>query len=436
MSLDHDHMELLRVSTCGSVDDGKSTLIGRILYDSKSLFDDQLEARERVSRLKGDEQVNWADLTDGLREEQEQGITIDVAYRYFATPRRKFIVADTPGHVQYTRNMVTGASTANLALVLVDARNGVIEQTRRHSYIASLLGIPHLVVCINKMDLVDYSEARFDEIRADFSAFATKLDIQDITCIPISALHGEHVIETSDKMPWHQGPSLMEFLETVHIGSDRNLMDARFPVQYVIRPRSEAHHDYRGYAGQVASGVFHVGDEIMVLPTGIRSKIKSIDAFDQQLESAYASMSVSIQLESDVDIARGGMLVKADDIPYVTKELEAKVCWMHERPMVIGRKYEIKHTTSSVKAMCQELCYRVDVNTLEEDYEKEYLSLNEVGHVRFKLAKPLMYDSYKRNRSCGSFIVVDEATNSTVGAGMIAEPSHDIPPPDFEGYVI
>ncbi|MFM1548089.1 MAG: sulfate adenylyltransferase subunit 1 [Lentisphaeria bacterium] len=436
MSLDHDHMELLRVSTCGSVDDGKSTLIGRILYDSKSLFDDQLEALERVSRLKGDEQVNWADLTDGLREEQEQGITIDVAYRYFATPRRKFIVADTPGHVQYTRNMVTGASTANLALVLVDARNGVIEQTRRHSYIASLLGIPHLVVCINKMDLVDYSEARFDEIRADFSAFATKLDIQDITCIPISALHGEHVIETSDKMPWHQGPSLMEFLETVHIGSDRNLMDARFPVQYVIRPRSEAHHDYRGYAGQVASGVFHVGDEIMVLPTGIRSKIKSIDAFDQQLESAYASMSVSIQLESDVDIARGGMLVKADDIPYVTKELEAKVCWMHERPMVIGRKYEIKHTTSSVKAMCQELCYRVDVNTLEEDYEKEYLSLNEVGHVRFKLAKPLMYDSYKRNRSCGSFIVVDEATNATVGAGMIAEPSHDIPPPDFEGYVI
>lgn len=436
MSLDHDHMELLRVSTCGSVDDGKSTLIGRILYDSKSLFDDQLEALERVSRLKGDEQVNWADLTDGLREEQEQGITIDVAYRYFATPRRKFIVADTPGHVQYTRNMVTGASTANLALVLVDARNGVIEQTRRHSYIASLLGIPHLVVCINKMDLVDYSEARFDEIRADFSAFATKLDIQDITCIPISALHGEHVIETSDKMPWHQGPSLMEFLETVHIGSDRNLMDARFPVQYVIRPRSEAHHDYRGYAGQVASGVFHVGDEIMVLPTGIRSKIKSIDAFDQQLESAYASMSVSIQLESDVDIARGGMLVKVDDIPYVTKELEAKVCWMHERPMVIGRKYEIKHTTSSVKAMCQELCYRVDVNTLEEDYEKEYLSLNEVGHVRFKLAKPLMYDSYKRNRSCGSFIVVDEATNSTVGAGMIAEPSHDIPPPDFEGYVI
>lgn len=436
MSLDHDHMELLRVSTCGSVDDGKSTLIGRILYDSKSLFDDQLEALERVSRLKGDEQVNWADLTDGLREEQEQGITIDVAYRYFATPRRKFIVADTPGHVQYTRNMVTGASTANLALVLVDARNGVIEQTRRHSYIASLLGIPHLVVCINKMDLVDYSEARFDEIRADFSAFATKLDIQDITCIPISALHGEHVIETSDKMPWHQGPSLMEFLETVHIGSDRNLMDARFPVQYVIRPRSEAHHDYRGYAGQVASGVFHVGDEIMVLPTGIRSKIKSIDAFDQQLESAYASMSVSIQLESDVDIARGGMLVKADDIPYVTKELEAKVCWMHERPMVIGRKYEIKHTTSSVKAMCQELCYRVDVNTLEEDYEKEYLSLNEVGHVRFKLAKPLMYDSYKRNRSCGSFIIVDEATNATVGAGMIAEPSHDIPPPDFEGYVI
>ena len=436
MSLDHDHMELLRVSTCGSVDDGKSTLIGRILYDSKSLFDDQLEALERVSRLKGDEQVNWADLTDGLREEQEQGITIDVAYRYFATPRRKFIVADTPGHVQYTRNMVTGASTANLALVLVDARNGVIEQTRRHSYIASLLGIPHLVVCINKMDLVDYSEARFDEIRADFSAFATKLDIQDITCIPISALHGEHVIETSDKMPWHQGPSLMEFLETVHIGSDRNLMDARFPVQYVIRPRSEAHHDYRGYAGQVASGVFHVGDEIMVLPTGIRSKIKSIDAFDQQLEAAYAPMSVSIQLESDVDIARGGMLVKADDIPYVTKELEAKVCWMHERPMVIGRKYEIKHTTSSVKAMCQELCYRVDVNTLEEDYEKEYLSLNEVGHVRFKLAKPLMYDSYKRNRSCGSFIIVDEATNATVGAGMIAEPSHDIPPPDFEGYVI
>jgi bifunctional enzyme CysN/CysC len=436
MSLDHDHMELLRVSTCGSVDDGKSTLIGRILYDSKSLFDDQLEALERVSRLKGDEQVNWADLTDGLREEQEQGITIDVAYRYFATPKRKFIVADTPGHVQYTRNMVTGASTANLALVLVDARNGVIEQTRRHSYIASLLGIPHLVVCINKMDLVDYSEARFDEIRADFSAFATKLDIQDITCIPISALHGEHVIEPSDKMPWHHGPSLMKFLENVHIGSDRNLTDARFPVQYVIRPRSEAHHDYRGYGGQVASGVFHVGDEIMVLPTGIRSTIKSIDAFDQRLDTAYASMSVSIQLENDVDVSRGCMLVKADDIPYVTKELEAKVCWMHERPMVIGRKYEIKHTTSSVKAMCQELCHRVDVNTLEEDYEKEYLSLNEVGHVRFKLTKPLMYDSYKRNRACGAFIIVDEATNATVGAGMIAEPSHDVPQPDFEGYVI
>lgn len=431
-----EHIELLRFSTCGSVDDGKSTLIGRLLFDSKSLFDDQLEALERVSRLKGDEQVNWADQLDGLKEEQEQGITIDVAYRYFATPKRKFIVADTPGHVQYTRNMVTGASSANLALVLVDARNGIIEQTRRHSYIASLLGIPHLVVCINKMDLVDYSEERFEQIRTEYDAFATKLDITDISFIPISALRGDNVVDASDNMPWYPGAPLLRFLETVHISSDRNLTDPRFPIQYVIRPKSDKHHDFRGFAGQVASGVFEVGDDIVVLPTGTRSKIKSIHTFEGDIQTAYAGMSVSLVLEDDVDASRGSMIVNANNIPYVSKEFEAKVCWMHERPLVIGRKYEIKHASNSLKAMCQGLDYRIDVNSLEQDIDKEHLSLNEVGHVRFKMAKHMMFDSYTRNRSCGAFIIVDEATNATVGAGMIAEPSHDAPIPEFEGYVI
>ena len=430
------HVELLRFTTCGSVDDGKSTLIGRLLYDSKSLFEDQLEALERSISLQGDGEINLANLTDGLRAEREQGITIDVAYRYFATPRRKFIVADTPGHVQYTRNMVTGASTANLAVILVDSRKGIIEQTRRHSYIASLLGIPHLVLCINKLDLVDYSEQVFNAIRNDFEEFSTLLNIEDITYIPISALRGDNVVDLSNNIPWYQGPPLLQFLENVHIANDRNFSLPRFPVQWVIRPRSDEYHDFRAYSGEIASGVFRIGDEVVVLPSGKRTRIKDIVFHESSRSIAYPPMSIAIRTEDEIDISRGDIIVHKDHIPYISRDVEAMVCWMHEKPMLGGKKYAIKHTTRTTKAVVKELSFRVNINTLEEDYSTAYLSLNEIGRVKLRTQNPLVFDDYNKNRSMGSFILIDEATHATVGAGMICEPTHAIPMPEYEGYVI
>ncbi len=430
------HVELLRFTTCGSVDDGKSTLIGRLLYDSKSLFDDQLEALERSSHMKGDEEINLANLTDGLRAEREQGITIDVAYRYFGTANRKFIVADTPGHIQYTRNMVTGASTANLALILVDARQGIMEQTRRHSFIASLLGISHLILCINKMDLVAYDREIFERIRIEFEEFSTLLEIKDIAYIPISALRGDNVVGLSANMPWYQGPPLLNYLETVHIANDRNFTDPRFPVQWVIRPRSDEHHDYRAYAGVVTGGVFHVGDDVIVLPSGKRSRIKAIHLLDAELKTAYPPMSVSLLLEHNIDISRGDMIVKPDNIPYLGQEFEATICWMSEHPMLTGRKYLVKHTTNTVKGIISELLHRININTLEAETEAVSLRLNEIGKIKFKTQSPLIFDEYKRMRETGAFILIDEATNATVGAGMLCEPTKTIPLPQYDGYVI
>jgi bifunctional enzyme CysN/CysC len=413
--------EILRLATAGSVDDGKSTLIGRLLYDSKAIFEDQLEAVERTSRDRGDEYTNLALLTDGLRAEREQGITIDVAYRYFATPKRKFIIADTPGHTQYTRNMVTGASTADLALILVDARKGVLEQSRRHAFLSTLLGIPHLVVCVNKMDLVDWSEERFEEIKDEVRAFAMKLDVKDLTFIPISALHGDNVVERSPNMAWYEGASLLHHLEQVHIASDRNLIDVRFPVQYVIRPMSEAHHDYRGYAGQVAGGVLKPGDEVVVLPSGFASTIASIDLGDgTSVDEAFAPMSVTVTLTDDIDISRGDMLCRPKNQPTVGQDLEAMVCWMSEvGHLVPGAKLAVKHTTRWARALVKELQYRLDVNTLHRDDEATSLSLNEIGRVTLRTTQPLFFDEYRRNRATGSFILVDETTNVTVAAGMI-----------------
>ncbi len=428
-------VELLRFSTCGSVDDGKSTLIGRLLHDSKSIFEDQLEALERSRLARGEAQVNLANLTDGLRAEREQGITIDVAYRYFATPRRRFIVADTPGHIQYTRNMVTGASTASLALILVDARKGVIEQTRRHSYIASLLGIPHLVLCVNKMDLVDYSQEVFEEIRRDFTAFSTRLRIKHIRFIPISALDGDNVVESSERMPWYHGGSLLSFLEDVHIASDWNLLDPRFPVQWVIRPQDDTGADFRGYAGQLASGGFKKGDRVLVLPSGRSSKIRDIQLMGEPIKTAHASMSVSLLLEDEIDVSRGDMIVPLDNLPYVGKEVEAMLCWMHQTPMQPGKKYSIKHTTNSTKGSITELHYRVNIDTLEEESAKT-LKLNEIGKVSLRTATPLVYDEYYRNRRLGGFIVIDESTNGTVGAGILLEPTKVPPLPEYSDYSI
>jgi bifunctional enzyme CysN/CysC len=411
-------MDLLRFSTAGSVDDGKSTLIGRLLYDSKGIFEDQLQAIERTSRRRGYSQVDLALLTDGLRAEREQGITIDVAYRYFATPRRKFIIADTPGHVQYTRNMVTGASTADLAVVLVDARKGVLEQSRRHAFIAALLGIPHIVVAVNKMDLVSYDEGRFEEIRDGFSAWATKLPIRDLRFIPISALHGDNVVTRSLSMPWYQGPSLLYDLENVYIGSDRNLIDARFPVQWIIRPQSDEHHDFRGYAGQVAGGVFRTGDDVVVLPSGHRSTITRISTLDGELEAAAPPMSVVIELADDIDISRGSMLSRPHNQPRVAQELEATVCWMTDRPLQQGGRFLLKHTTQTVLALVDELRYAIDVNTLHREEATE-LGLNSIGRVRLRTQKPLMLDEYRDSRTTGGFILIDEATSDTVGAGMV-----------------
>ena len=431
--------ELLRFSTCGSVDDGKSTLIGRLLYDSKTLFQDQmdkLEADMIRSRGGGTETMVLANLTDGLRREREQGITIDVAYRYVATPRRKFIVADTPGHIQYTRNMVTGMSTANLAVILIDARNGVVEQTRRHSYIASLLGTPHMVICVNKMDLVDYDQERFEEIRKDFDEFATRLKVRDITYIPMSALKGDNVVKASDRMPWYDGPPLLYFLETVHIANDRNFELARFPVQYVIRPHTDEHHDFRGYSGAIASGVFRPGDSIIALPSGHRSTIKEIRVHEEPLECAFPPMSVTMLLEDDIDIGRGDTIVRDGDIPYIDNEVDAMVCWMHERPMQPTGRYRIMHNTNTTCAMIRDLVYRVNVNTLEKDNEATSLKLNEIGRVKIRTQKKLCYDEYGKNRATGSFIIIDEGSNATVGAGMIREPEKAPPIPVFEDYAI
>ncbi len=412
-------MDLLRFTTAGSVDDGKSTLIGRLLYDSKSIFDDQMEAIEESSRKKGDEYTNLALLTDGLSAEREQGITIDVAYRYFSTPNRKFIIADTPGHVQYTRNMVTGASTANLAIILVDARNGVIEQTCRHSFIATLLQIKHIVLCVNKMDLVDYSEQRFDEIKHEFKTFSSKLDVPDITYIPISALYGDNVVEKSKKMSWYDGGTLLYNLENVQVDSDYNHVDSRFPVQWVTRPQSTEYPDYRGYAGRVAGGVFKPGDEVIALPSGFTSKIKSVETFENEEDEVYSPMSINMTLEEDIDISRGDMIAKPDNQPHVGQDIELMVCWLNKKPLQPNGKYAVKHTTKDVRCIIKEVKYKVNINTLHRVEGDKEIGLNDIGRIHIRTTKPLFYDSYKRNRTTGSLILVDEFTNETVGAGMI-----------------
>jgi sulfate adenylyltransferase subunit 1 len=418
-------MDIMRLATAGSVDDGKSTLIGRLLYDSKAIFEDQLAAVERTSKARGEDYTNLALLTDGLRAEREQGITIDVAYRYFATPRRKFIIADTPGHIQYTRNMVTGASTADLAIVLVDARNGLTEQSRRHAFLTTLLRVPHLVLAVNKMDLVDYDQGVFERISEEFAAFATKLEIGDLTFIPISALHGDNVVQRSDKMPWYDGPSLLHHLEHVHIASDRNLIDVRFPVQYVIRPHQAtdpALHDYRGYAGEVAGGVLKPGDEVMHLPSGLTTSINRIDTARGPVPEAYPPMSVTLVLEDDLDISRGDLICRPHNQPLVTQDVEVMVCWMSEaRPLGVRDRLVVKHTSRTVKAIVRDLHYRLDVNTLHRDEKAERLSLNEIGRVTLRLTQPLFCDPYNRNRQTGGLILIDESTNATIGAGMITE---------------
>lgn len=412
-------MELLRFTTAGSVDDGKSTLIGRMLYDSKAIFQDQMDAIEEASKRKGEEHVNLALLTDGLRSEREQGITIDVAYRYFATPKRKFIIADTPGHIEYTRNMVTGASTANLAIILVDARRGIMEQTRRHSFIASLLGIPHIVYAINKMDLVDYSEEAYDALQDELEDFASKLDVHDIRFIPISALNGDNVVERGNNMPWYDGPTLLYTLETVHISGDHNHIDCRFPVQHVIRPQKTEFHDYRGYAGRISGGVFKPGDDIMVLPSGFTSKIKTIDTLDGNLDEAFAPMSVTITLENDIDVSRGDMIVRENNKPEISQDIDLMVCWMSKRPLMQNGKYAIKHTTKDVRCIVKEVQYKVDINSLHRLEEDKEIGMNDIARIKLRTTAPLFYDRYDRNRNTGSLILIDEGTNETVGAGMI-----------------
>jgi bifunctional enzyme CysN/CysC len=413
--------ELVRFATAGSVDDGKSTLIGRLLFDTKQIFADQLEHVEQASMARGDSYVDLALLTDGLRAEREQGITIDVAYRYFHTPKRKFIIADTPGHEQYTRNMVTGASTAEIALILLDARKGVVEQSRRHAVIASLLQIPHVLVCVNKMDLVDWDEKVYERIADEFGHWAAKLDVTDITFVPISALHGDNVVDRSTNMPWYDGSSLLYYLEHVHVASDRNLIDTRFPVQWVVRPMAEEYHDYRGYAGQVASGVIKVGDEVVVQPSGTTTRVAGIETLDGPLEEAYPPLSVTVRLEDDVDVSRGDMICRAHNHPTPTREFEAMVCWLSERPLQPSGRYRIKHTTRTALAKVDELRYRMDVNTLHRDEGADSLGLNEIGRLRLRLSAPLLVDEYRRNRATGSFILIDESTNDTVGAGMILD---------------
>lgn len=413
-------MDLLRFTTAGSVDDGKSTLIGRMLYDSKSIFQDQIEAIERASaKMGGEEGINLALLTDGLRAEREQGITIDVAYRYFATPKRKFIIADTPGHIQYTRNMVTGASTANLAIILVDARHGLVEQTSRHAFIASLLKIPHIVFCINKMDLVDYKEERFEEIRSQLQAFCSKLEVNDVRFIPISALKGDNVVHKSKKMNWYQGGTLMYTLENVHISGDYNHVDCRFPVQYVIRPQTDEFHDFRGYAGRIASGVYKKGDEVMLLPSGFTTKISAIHTFDGEIEEAFAPMSVTIEIEDDLDLSRGDMIVRTNNTPTVSQDLDLMICWMSEKPLQPNGKYSVKHTTKDVRCIIKDIKYKVNINNLHRVEDDKEIKLNDIARISIRTTKPLFYDRYSRNRITGSLILIDEGTHETVGAGMI-----------------
>ncbi|RLD27259.1 MAG: sulfate adenylyltransferase subunit CysN [Bacteroidetes bacterium] len=414
-----DNNQLLRFTTAGSVDDGKSTLIGRLLYDSKSIFEDQLKAIENTSKKKGHNGVDLALFTDGLRDEREQGITIDVAYRYFTTPKRKFIIADTPGHIQYTRNMVTGASTANVAIILVDARHGVIEQTKRHAFIASLLQIPHIIVCINKMDLVDYSEEAYNKAINQFEEISSKMLVTDVRFIPISALEGDNVVNRSKRMDWYQGSPLLHMLETMHISSDINKVDARFPVQTVLRPQNETHRDFRGYAGRIASGVFRKGDEITIMPSGFTSKIKSIDTFDKSLNEAFAPMSVSITLEDDIDISRGDMIVRSNNKPEASQDIEVMLCWLNNDAAKPRAKYAIRHTTNEQKAMIKEVVYKIDINTLGRNNEDKNLGINDIAKVKIRTTKPLMVDSYRENRTTGSIILVDDTTNETVAAGMI-----------------
>ena len=415
-----DNNQLLRFTTAGSVDDGKSTLIGRLLYDSKSIFEDQLEAIENTSKKKGHDGVDLALFTDGLKDEREQGITIDVAYRYFTTPKRKFIIADTPGHIQYTRNMVTGASTANAAIILIDARNGVIEQTRRHAFIASLLQIPHIIVCINKMDLVDYSEEAYNKVINQFEEFSSKMLVRDIRFIPISALKGDNVVNRSTAMSWYQGAPLLHTLETMHISSDINKVDARFPIQTVLRPQSDdENRDYRGYAGRIASGVLRPGDEVTVMPSGFTSKIKSIDTFEGEVEEAFAPMSVSITLEDDIDVSRGDMIVRSNNKPHASQDLEVMLCWLHNNSAKPRAKYTIIHTSNEQKAMIKDVVYKININTLERNSEDKDLHMNDICKVKIRTTKPIMMDSYRENRTTGSIILINDATNETVAAGMI-----------------
>lgn len=412
-------MQLLRFTTAGSVDDGKSTLIGRLLYDSKSIFEDQLEQVETSSKKRGVDHVDLALLTDGLKDEREQGITIDVAYRYFATPKRKFIIADTPGHIQYTRNMVTGASTANLALLLVDARHGVVEQTCRHSFIASLLQIPHLVICINKMDLVDYSEERFNEIVAQYKQFASKLNVNDIRFVPISALHGDNVVNRSTNTDWYNGETLLHTLETIHIDSDQDHVNARFPVQTVIRPKNDEHHDYRGYAGRIAGGIFKPGDEVTVLPSGFSSKIKSIDTMNGEVQEAFSPMSVTLTLEDDIDVGRGDMIVRPNNQPQALQDLDVMLCWLNNKSAMPRAKYTLRHTSNDARCMIKEVLYKVNINTLHRIEDDKEINMNDIVRVKLRSTKPLFVDEYNDNRNTGSIILVDEATNETVAAGMI-----------------
>lgn len=412
-------MDLLRFTTAGSVDDGKSTLIGRLLYDSKSIFEDQMAAVKQSSERKGLEHIDLSLLTDGLRSEREQGITIDVAYRYFATPKRKFIIADTPGHIQYTRNMVTGASTSNLALILIDARHGIVEQTCRHSYIASLLQIPHLIVCINKMDLVEYDESIFDKIVEEYTDFASKLDVNDIRYIPISALNGDNVVNRSENMPWYQGAALLHTLETIHIGSDYNHLDARFPVQTIIRPHSAEHHDYRGYAGRIAGGIFRPSDKVTILPSGLTSTIKSIDTFGGSVDEAFPPMSVSITLNDDIDLSRGDMIVKENNQSEVSQDIDVMMCWLSANGPRPGAKYYLRHTTKEVRAVIKEIVYKMDINSLHRIEDDKQIKMNDIARIKLRTTIPITFDAYRKNRITGSLILVDETTNETVAAGMI-----------------
>ncbi|MCR9290873.1 MAG: sulfate adenylyltransferase subunit CysN [Bacteroidetes bacterium] len=417
--MEYKDMELLRFTTAGSVDDGKSTLIGRMLYDSKSIYEDQYEAIKTTSERRGEEGVNLALLTDGLKSEREQGITIDVAYRYFSTPKRKFIIADTPGHIQYTRNMVTGASTANVALILVDARNGVVEQTRRHAIIASLLQIPHILVCINKMDLVDWKEEAYEAIHEDFEKFAAKLDVKDVSFIPISALKGDNVVNRSENMDWYEGATLLHYLENVHIASDYNFIDTRFPVQHVIRPYKDEFHDYRGYAGRVAGGILKKGDKVTLFPSGFISVISKIDTFDGEVEEAYPPMSVTVLLSDDLDLSRGDMIARENNQPRSTQDVEVMVCWFNEKPLQERGKYVVLHTTNEARCVIKEIRYKLDINSLHRNEEDKSIKMNDIARVVLRTTKPLFIDAYRKNRITGSLIFVDEGTNETVGAGMI-----------------